>query len=209
MRQLTDRQRETLEEIRAYRRRHGFPPSRKELSERLGLGHPSSVDVHLTALQTKGWIELRPDAKRGIRLLDEDPDLPLVDLVDPIGEIAAGEPIVADARIVDRIPEAVAARFKPTPDYFLTVRGDSMELTGLNDGDVVAVRATPEAESNNVVVARFGDEVTLKRYVRIDARHVELRPESRNRKHKVRRIDLAKHILHIDGVAVGALIGHL
>ena len=75
--------------------------------------------------------------------------------------------------------------------------------------DMVSIRATPEAENNNVVVARFGDEVTLKRYVRIDARPTELRPESRNRKHKTRRVDLAKHILHIDGVAVGALIGHL
>ena len=208
MKKLTDRQRETLEQIRAYMRQNGFPPSRKELSERLGLSHPSSVDVHLTALQTKGWIELRRDAKRGIRLLDEaSADLPLVDLVEAIGEIAAGEPIVAEGRIVDRISEAVAERFRPTPDYFLTVRGDSMDRTGLRDGDVVAVRATPEARSGDVVVARFGDEVTLKRFVRIDRRHVELRPDSHNPVHKPIEIDLAKHILHIDGVAVGALIG--
>lgn len=210
MRKLTDRQRETLEQIRAYIRRHGFPPSRKELSERLGLTHPSSVDVHLTALQTKGRIELRRDAKRGIRLLDEaDADLPLIDLVEPTGEIAAGEPIVAESRIVDRIPEAVAERFRPTPDYFLTVRGDSMDRTGLRDGDVVAVRATPDAKSGDVVVARFGDEVTLKRFVRIDTRHVELRPDSHNPAHVPVKIDLAKHIVHIDGVAVGALIGGL
>ena len=210
MKTLTDRQRETLEEIRAYRRRNGYPPSRKELSERLGLTHPSSVDVHLNALQTKGWIELRRDAKRGIRLLDEaGADLPLIDLVEATGEIAAGEPIVADARIVDRIPEAVAERFRPRPDYFLTVRGDSMDRTGLSDGDVVAVRATPDAKSGQIVVARFGDEVTLKRYVRIDKRRVELQPESHNPVHQTIHIDLAKHILHIDGVAVGALIGKL
>ena len=210
MKKLTDRQRETLEEIRAYMRHHGFAPSRRELSERLGLTHPSSVDVHLTALQTKGWIELRRDAKRAIRLLDEaGADLPLIDLVMPTGEIAAGEPIVAESRIVDRIPEAVAERFRPTPDYFLTVRGDSMDRTGLRDGDVVAVRATPVADSGDVVVARFGDEVTLKRFVRIDTRHVELRPDSHNPEHKPIEIDLKKHILHIDGVAVGALIGGL
>ena len=210
MRKLTDRQRETLEEIRAYMRRHGFPPSRKELSERLGLGHPSSVDVHLTALQTKGWIELRRDAKRGIRLLDEaSADLPLVDLVEAIGEIAAGEPIVAESTIVDRIPEAVAERFRPRPDYFLIVRGDSMDRTGLRDGDIVAIRATPVADSGDVVVARFGDEVTLKRFVRTDDRHVELRPDSHNPMHEPFKVDLAKHILHIDGVAVGALIGGL
>ena len=58
-----------------------------------------------------------------------------------------------------------------------------------------------------MVVARFGDEVTLKRFFRRDERHVELRPDSRNPEHKAIKIDLAKHILHIDGVAVGALIG--
>ena len=84
-----------------------------------------------------------------------------------------------------------------------------MELTGLDDGDVVAIRSTPEAQHNDVVVARFGDEVTLTRFVRIDERHLELRPESRNPEHRTIRIDLAKHILHIDGVAVGALIGKL
>ena len=90
MKTLTDRQRETLEHIRAHLRRFGYPPSRKELSEKLGLSHPSSVEVHLQALQTKGWIELSPDTKRGIRLLDEaSVDLPLVDLVTPRGEIAA------------------------------------------------------------------------------------------------------------------------
>ena len=95
------------------------------------------------------------------------------------------------------------------PDYFLTVRGDSMDRTGLRDGDVVAIRATPEAKNGDVVVARFGDEVTLKRFVRLDAHHVQLRPDSHNAKQKPIRIDLAKHILDIDGVAVGALIGRL
>ena len=210
MKELTDRQRETLDHIRAYQRRHGFPPSRAELAEGLGVRHPTSVDTHLRALQVKGWIELRPNTRRGIRLLGEaDADLPLIDLVEPIGDIAAGEPIVAESRTVDRIPAAVAERFRPRPDYCLLVRGDSMERTGLRDGDVVAIRSTREARSGDVVVARFGDEVTLKRYVRLDERHVELRPESHNPEHQPIRIDLAKHILHIDGVAVGALIGTL
>ena len=210
MRDLTDRQRETLEHIRAYMRRHGFPPSRAELSRSLGLSHPSSADGHLSALQAKGWIELRPDTMRGIRIVGEaDPAVPLIDLVESTGEIAAGEPIVAESRIVDQIPAAVAERFSPTPDYFLTVRGDSMNRTGLRDGDVVAVRGTPEARNGDVVVARFGDEVTLKRFVRVDKRHVELRPDSHNPEHETIQIDLAKHIVHIDGVAVGALIGRL
>ena len=71
------------------------------------------------------------------------------------------------------------------------------------------IRATPEANNSDVVVARFGDEVTLKRFVQLDGRHVELRPDSHNPEQQTIAIDLAKHILHIDGVAVGALIGRL
>ena len=73
----------------------------------------------------------------------------------------------------------------------------------------MAIARTAEAKSGQVVVARFGDEVTLKRFVRIDERHVELRPESHNGAHEVMKLDLAKHILHIESVAVGALIGDL
>ena len=103
----------------------------------------------------------------------------------------------------------MADRFSPTSNYFLTVRGKSMERTGLRDGDVVAVRATPEAKNRDVVVGRFGNEVRLKRVVRLDTRRVELRPDSHNPEHEPIAIDLAKHILHIDGVAVGALVGQL
>ncbi len=84
-----------------------------------------------------------------------------------------------------------------------------MDRTGLRAGDVVAICKTPVAESGQVVIARFGDEVTLKRFVRIDERHVELRPESYDPAHEVMKLDLAKHILEIDGVAVGALIAEL
>ena len=54
---------------------------------------------------------------------------------------------------------------------------DIMNRTGPREGDVVAIRSTPKAKNGDVVVARLGDEVTLKRFVRLDERHVELRPD--------------------------------
>ena len=84
-----------------------------------------------------------------------------------------------------------------------------MDRARLRDGDVVAVRATPEAKNGNVGVAQFDDDVTLKRFVRVREREVELRPESHNPAHGPIALDLAKHIVDIDGVAVGALIGEL
>ena len=199
---LTRRQRETLDAIRILIRKHGYPPSRRELARALGIGHAQSVSEHVSALQKKGYIDVVPDVNRGIRLLD-DAELPLVDLISPIGEVAAGHPIPADDRVVSKIPSVVAEQFSPRPDYFLTVRGDSMDRMGLHDGDIVGVRATPEAQNGEIVVARFGDEVTLKRYQRVDARHLELHPESHNPEHQVMRVDLEKYIIHIDGVVVG------
>lgn len=205
MRRPSPRAQEALDCIKDYMERNGIPPTRTELAEALGLSDASSVTGHLDILQRGGWIQIAPNKKRAIRVLDVD-DIPLLG---PLAEIAAGTPILADGNIVERIPAAVGARFRPRPDYFLTVRGDSMNLTGLRDGDIVAIRQKDEADNGDVVVARFGDEVTLKRFVRIDERHVELRPESDNPAHVPLQIDLAKHILHIDGVAVGALIGGL
>ena len=201
MRELTTRQHEVLNAIKGHIRRHGVPPSRTELAHSLGLAEASSVTGHLARLADAGRIEVLGKTNRGIRVLDED-----VPLLDAVAEVAAGEPIVCEAHILERVPAAIADLFDPRPDYLLTVRGDSIERTGIGDGSIVAVRRTREAKSGQLVVARFGDEVTLKRFVRLDDRHVELRPESRNRAHKVMKLDLAKHILDIDGVVVGALI---
>ena len=204
MRDLTERQRQVLDWIRRYVRQYGVPPTRVELAHGLGLSEASSVSDHLKRLEKSGWIQVLPNKSRSIRLLDED--LPLVR---PLAEVAAGTPILCEANIVERLPAAIAERFRPRADYLLTVRGDSMSRTGLREGDIAAIHRTTTAESGEVVVARFGDEVTLKRFVRIDERHVELRPESHNPAHEVMKLDLAKHILEIDGIAVGALIGQL
>ncbi len=201
MRELTERQREILDAIKAHIGRHGVPPSRTELARSVRLADASSVTAHLARLADAGRIELIPNKNRGIRVVEQH-----VPLIGALAEVAAGTPIVCEAHILERVPAAIAERFHPRPDYLLTVRGDSIELTGVTDGSIVAVRKTAEAKSGQLVVARFGDEVTLKRYVRIDERRVELRPESRNPAHKTLRLDLAKHILDIDGVVVGALI---
>ena len=173
MQELTERQQAVLDWIRKYMGKHGGAPTRAEIAEGLGLYDASSVKGHVEALQRKGWLEVRKDQYRGIRLLE--PDLPVIG---PLAEIAAGTPILAEEHIVQRLPVLVAERFRPRPDYLLTVRGDSMNRTGVRDRDVVAIRKTNTAKSGQVVVARFGDEVTLKRFVQIDERHVELRPES-------------------------------
>ena len=186
MKKLTERQREVLDFIRGYVETHGFPPARPEIAQALGVAHVSTVDWHLLALMKKGWIEIRHDTPRGLRLLREG--VPVVSL----GRIAAGAPVFDDAPAAARMPRAVARQFSPEPDYFLTVEDDSLNRLGLADGSVVA---------------RLGTEVTLRRFRRIDEQYVELRPESTSERHQPRVVDAEAEQLHIEGVMVGALIG--
>ena len=82
-----------------------------------------------------------------------------------------------------------------------------MDRLGFVTGSVVAVRSQPTAENGEVIVARLEEEITLKRYFRMDERRVELRPESSNPEHQPIEVDLELEAFEIAGVAVGALIG--
>ena len=201
MQSLSQRQRQTLDFIRAYVDEHGFAPARPEIARGIGVKNVTSVDWHLGALMKKGWVELKPGSPRYIRLLREEVPVTVT------GPIAAGEPILAEGRVTAHLPRTARDLFSPRPDYFLEVRGDSMDRLGLRTGAIVAVKAQQVAENNDVVVARMDDEVTLKRFVRVSKRHVELRPESTNPEHRTIEVDLARTELHVDGIAVGALLG--
>ena len=201
MRQLTDLQRETLEFIRSFIRRNGYPPARKDLMVGLGVRNKSVIDQRLAAMQAKGWLEFRPGSHRSLRLLCDE--LPLI----VAGRVAAGEPIVAEERIQKRIPRSVGEIFRRQPDFFLRVEGDSMDRLGFVTGSVVAVEAQSTGEEGAIVVARIDGHVTVKRFRRLDARRVELRPESTNPEHEPTVIDLKEQDFEICGVVVGALIG--
>lgn len=149
MQELTDRQMEVLDSIKDHIRRHGVPPTRTELAHGLGLAEASSVTGHLKRLTEAGRITVLPRKNRAIRVLDED-----VPLLGALAEVAAGTPIVCEAHILERVPAAIAERFHPRPHYLLTVRGDSIDLTGITDGSIIAVRKTAEAKSGQLVVGR-------------------------------------------------------
>ena len=198
---LSTRQQQVLGFVREYVRDQGFPPTLAEIAEGTGLTHISSVTYHLNALMRKGWVEVRPNTRRGIRLLHTE--LPAI----ATGPVPAGEPLLAEGRVVRRIHEDVAGCFTPPPDYFVIVRGDSLDRMGLKDNDLAAIRGAPAAQPGQVVVARVGDEVTLGRYEPVDERYVRLVPDSTNKEHRPRRIDRSRTPFAIDGVVVGAMIG--
>ena len=166
---LTPRQREILDFIRNSLDVLGAPPTRAEIANAFGFASANAAEEHLKALAKKGNIVLEPGSARGIRLV-EQLGLPL------IGSVAAGSPLLAAENQRGRV-QMDASLFSPRADYLLQVRGNSMSGVGILDGDLLAVHKTAEARDGQIVVARLGDEVTVKRLSRREGR-IELLAEN-------------------------------
>ena len=193
---LTSRQQQVLDLIRRHIDQTGYPPTRAEIARELGFKSANAAEEHLKALARKGAIEVIPGASRGIRL-PESAGIPVV------GRVAAGNPILAEEHI-EEYCDLPASFFKPAADYFLRVTGDSMIDVGICDGDLLAVHSTPLANSGDIVVARIGDEVTVKRLRKTSSkRRLQLLPE--NADYQPIEVDLAEQDFAIEGLSVGVL----
>ena len=202
--QLTARQRQILDWIRAYLESTGMPPTRAEIASGLGFSTPSSAEDHLQALARKGAIEMLPGASRGLRLKDF-PGMPVQGTLPLVGRVAAGNPILASENIEGRY-RVDPALFSPRADYLLRARGQSMRDAGILDGDLLAVHRTAEARNGQIVVARIGaaagDEVTVKRF-RKRGREIVLQPE--NSAFEPIVVDPRATPFAIEGVGVGLI----
>lgn len=197
MKPLTDRQQAVLDFIEQSVAEAGFPPTIAEITAAFGLSSTNSIRGHLQALARKGVIELVPSASRGIRLLKigNDSGLPLV------GRVAAGQPILAEQHI-EGYCQLGPELFRRRADYLLRVHGMSMRDAGILDGDLLAVQRTPQAVSGQIVVARIGDEATVKR-LRLEGDKAVLQPE--NPDFTALEIDLTRDTLVIEGIVVGVI----
>lgn len=153
-------------EILAFIRRRiavGQPPSLAEIADAFGFASRNAAQKHVLALAEAGAIELVPNQKRGIRLPGAGrPELMALPV---LGRVAAGTPIEPD---LDQGQELWldGRLFARRPDYLLRVQGDSMIDDGIFDGDLVGVHRMPEARNGQIVVARVGGEMTIKRLQR-------------------------------------------
>jgi repressor LexA len=176
---LTPRQQQILDLIQGAIARTGAPPTRAEIAAELGFKSANAAEEHLQALARKGVIDLVSGTSRGIRLRGDalrsinesrkEFQLPiqgLAQLALPlVGRVAAGSPILAQEH-VDRTYYVESGLFQRRPDYLLKVRGMSMRDAGIMDGDLLAVQATKEAKNGQIIVARLGEDVTVKRFRR-------------------------------------------
>jgi repressor LexA len=181
---LTGRQQEIWDFLVDYVNRHGYPPTVREICEKVGLASPSTVHAHLANLERAGYLRRDPTKPRALELIGHrraDPaefrpterelhTLPLV------GQVAAGGPLLAEENVEDYIgvPEPLS---KGGEEFLLRVKGESMINAGILDGDLVVVRRQETASDGEIVVALLEDEATVKR-LRKRAGRVWLQPEN-------------------------------
>lgn len=212
---LTARQQQILELIQTAIASTGAPPTRAEIANELGFKSANAAEEHLQALARKGVIELVSGTSRGIRLrgdtlrsLNESriKQLPMAlaslsQLALPlIGRVAAGNPILAQEHI-EQTYYFESSLFQKQPDYLLKVKGMSMRNAGIMDGDLLAVKQTKDAKNGQIVVARLGEEVTVKRFRR-NKQLIELLPE--NPDFKIIVIEPGEPF-ELEGLAVGLI----
>jgi repressor LexA len=188
-RKLSDRQRNILKYIQEYVDERGYPPSIREIGDRVGISSTSVVDYNLRALERDGYIRRDREVSRGLEVVGGKGArhaAPRLVRIPVVGRIAAGAPIEAVEDPSDVI-EFSAGSGVPEGCFALRVRGTSMIDDHIDDGDVVVVRPQPRADNGEIVVAIVHDEslnggATLKRFyqegdrVRLEPRNPAMLP---------------------------------
>jgi repressor LexA len=178
--QLTKRQQEILRVVQDHIARHGYPPTVREIGDAVGLTSSSTVHAHLQALESRGALKRDPTKPRAIDLRDRQSARSNGDgvrMLPLLGAIAAGTPILAEQNVEEEM--AVPGILTTSGECFLLrVRGESMILAGILDGDYVVVRRQPDCADGDIVAALVDDgEATVKRLDHVDGR-VRLIPEN-------------------------------
>ena len=175
---ISDKQREILEYIKQQILQRGYPPAVREICEAVNLRSTSSVHSHLETLEKNGYIRRDPTKPRAIEILDDEFNLTRREMVNVpiVGQVAAGEPILAEQNIVDYFP--IPAEYMPNAESFmLRVKGESMINAGIMNGDTVLVQRQSDARNGDMVVALIDDSATVKTFYKEDG-HFRLQPEN-------------------------------
>ena len=205
MKELTKQQTKVLACVEVYLNKTGFPPTRAEICKELGFKSPNAAEMHLRALEKKGYISIKSGSSRGISVLKSQQEYEQSGVQMPvIGLVAAGSPTLAEENIEKRIP-CDPEIFTDSFDYFLKVKGLSMIDAGIHEDDLVAIKKTTDVKNGDLVVVRLEDEVTLKYFQKND-HLLELIPA--NKDFSTIEVDLRKQEAFIEGKSVGLIRTH-
>ena len=205
MKELTNQQSKVLSCVEVYLNKTGFPPTRAEICKELGFKSPNAAEMHLRALEKKGYISIQSGSSRGISIVKSQQSFEKYsEQIPVIGLVAAGSPTLAEENIEKRI-SCDPNMFSDGFDYFLKVKGLSMIDAGIHEDDLVAIKKTTDVKNGDLVVVRVDDEVTLK-YFRKDNYNLELIPA--NKDFSTIKIDLREQDAFVEGKSVGLIRTH-
>ena len=175
----TERQQRILKAINDFTAERGYPPSVREIGERVGLSSSSTIHAHLKALEKRGLISRDPTKPRAMRSGVRAPQPPAADVVvmPILGRVAAGVPITAQEEVEGEFVLGAAFAPRGSGSFMLRVKGDSMIDAAILDGDLIAVRPQRTADNGEIVVAMIDGEATVKRFYR-EAGRIRLQPEN-------------------------------
>jgi repressor LexA len=174
---LTKRQQEIFDFIKRYSGEHGYPPTVRDIGKAIGLTSSSTVHAHLANLEKVGLLRRDPSKPRAIEVLvDKAKQVVTPNGLPLVGQVAAGQPVLAEENIEDYVPVPEIAGGEQG-EFLLRVRGDSMKDAGILDGDHVVVRRQKAPRNGEIVVALVGEEATVKRFYK-ENDHVRLQPEN-------------------------------
>jgi repressor LexA len=174
---LTKRQQEIFDFVKRYVSEHGYPPTVRDIGKAIGLTSSSTVHAHLGNLEKLGLLRRDPTKPRAIEVLkDKAREVVAPAGLPVVGQVAAGQPVLADENIEEYVPVPGIAG-GDDGEFVLRVKGDSMKDAGILEGDFVIVRRQETAADGEIVVALVGEEATVKRFFR-ENDHVRLQPEN-------------------------------
>ncbi len=175
---ITKRQKDLLDFLKAVIQSKGMPPTVSEMAKALKVRSKNAVAKLLAALEGQGFIK-RNGTARGIEVFDEfgNKVRPGIQSVPVLGTVPAGGPIIVEQHVEEwvNLPNSLLRGRKDV--FLLQVKGDSMIGAGILEGDLVIVKPTHEVRSGDIVVALLHDEATVKRFVEINGRRY-LKPEN-------------------------------
>lgn len=177
---ITTKQQQILDYIKEEILRKGYPPTVREICEKVGLRSTSSVHSHLATLEENGYIRRDPTKPRAIEIIDDEFGLARREMsnIPVVGRVAAGEPLLAVENIEDYF--ALPTEFLPNNETFiLKIHGESMINVGFYENDYIIVERTSAVSNGDIVVALIDDSATVKRFYKEDG-HIRLQPENDN-----------------------------
>lgn len=175
---ITKKQQEILDYIKDEILSKGYPPAVRKICEAVNLKSTSSVHSHLETLEKNGYIRRDPTKPRAIEICDDSFQMVRTEMVSMpvIGQVAAGQPILAQQNIDSYFP-VPADRVPKGESFILNVKGDSMINAGILNGDQILVNVCNTANNGDIVVALIDDSATVKTFYKENG-HIRLQPEN-------------------------------